>query len=112
MRRLLLWLGLNLPRTRPGQFGTFGLSVYSSLGAESLAPALAADHDPQLRRHRPRRRRSRSGSIYDHRVMDGATVARALARLEDVLTGPILDELQAMVSATAGRGVAARWGRP
>src|SRR5687767_12229367 len=38
LRRALLWLGLNLPRTRPGQFGTFGLSVYSSLGAESLHP--------------------------------------------------------------------------
>ena len=37
-RRALLWLGLNLPRSRPAQFGTFGLSVYSSLGAESLHP--------------------------------------------------------------------------
>ena len=32
--------------------------------------------------------------IYDHRVMDGATVARVLARLEDVLTGPILEEIR------------------
>src|SRR6185503_5172798 len=38
LRRTLLWLGLNLQRMRPGQFGTFGLSVYSSLGAESLHP--------------------------------------------------------------------------
>ena len=30
----------------------------------------------------------------DHRVMDGATVARALRRLEEVLTGPITDELR------------------
>ncbi|HEY0438608.1 MAG TPA: 2-oxo acid dehydrogenase subunit E2, partial [Xanthobacteraceae bacterium] len=33
--------------------------------------------------------------IFDHRVLDGATAARALARLEEVLNGPILDELRA-----------------
>ena len=38
LRRLILWLGLNLPRSRGHQFGTFGLSVYSSLGSESLHP--------------------------------------------------------------------------
>jgi pyruvate/2-oxoglutarate dehydrogenase complex dihydrolipoamide acyltransferase (E2) component len=31
--------------------------------------------------------------IYDHRVMDGATVARALARLEQILNTSILDEI-------------------
>ena len=38
VRRLLLWLGLNVPHARFRRFGTFGLSVYSSLGAESLHP--------------------------------------------------------------------------
>jgi pyruvate/2-oxoglutarate dehydrogenase complex dihydrolipoamide acyltransferase (E2) component len=32
--------------------------------------------------------------IYDHRVMDGADVARALIRLEEVLNGEIVDELK------------------
>ena len=96
VRRALLWLGLNLPRTRPGQFGTFGLSVYSSLGAESLHPlspltttlnygVIDPDGTVWVR------------LIYDHRVVDGATVARALDRLEKVLTGPILGELRGMV---------------
>jgi hypothetical protein len=31
--------------------------------------------------------------VYDHRVLDGATVARALGHLEEVLHGPIADEL-------------------
>ena len=44
LRRAAMWLGLNLPRTRAGQFGTFGLSTYSSLGAESLHPLVATDH--------------------------------------------------------------------
>ena len=75
MRRFLLWLGLNSSaRPRPGQFGTFGLSVYSSLGAESLHPlspltttlnygVIDADGTVWVR------------LIYDHRVLDGATVA-------------------------------------
>ena len=94
VRRRLLWLGLNLPRTRPGQFGTFGLSVYSALGAESLHPlspltttltygVIELDGAVWVR------------LVYDHRVFDGATAARALARLEEVLTGPILAELRA-----------------
>jgi hypothetical protein len=96
VRRALLWLGLNLPRTRPGQFGTFGLSVYSSLGAESLHPlsplattlnygVIDPDGTVWVR------------LVYDHRVFDGATAARALDRLQKALLGPILDELRDMV---------------
>jgi hypothetical protein len=34
--------------------------------------------------------------IYDHRVMDGAIVARALARLEQILNTSILDEIRSL----------------
>jgi hypothetical protein len=34
--------------------------------------------------------------IYDHRVMDGATVARALARLDQVLNQDIANELRSL----------------
>ena len=34
--------------------------------------------------------------IYDHRVLNGSTVARALASLEAELTGPTLAELRSM----------------
>ncbi len=92
---MLLWVGLNTARARFVQFGTFGLSVYSSLGAESLHPigpltttltygVIDPDGGVTVR------------LVYDHRVMDGATVARALARLEAELTGPILAELRGM----------------
>ncbi|SRR5581483_9790195 len=97
VRRLLLWLGLNLERTRPGQFGTFGLSSYSALGAESLHPlspltttvnygVIDPDGSAMVR------------VVYDHRVTDGATIARALARLEAVLTGEVLAELRQMAA--------------
>jgi hypothetical protein len=98
VRRLLLWLGLNLSRTRPGQFGTFGLSSYSALGAESLHPLSPLTTTLNYGVIDP------DGSVtvrlvYDHRVTDGATIARALARLEAVLTGEVLDELRAMASS-------------
>jgi hypothetical protein len=93
LRRFLWWVGLNIGRQRGNYFGTFGLSVYSGLGAESLHPlsplttvlnygVIASDGSVDVR------------IIYDHRVMDGATVARALERLETELTGGILDELR------------------
>lgn len=99
LRRFLLWLGLNLPRSRPGLFGTFGLSVYSSLGSESLHPlspltttltygVIGADGAVDVR------------LVYDHRVLDGATVARALARLEAELTGAVCAELRDLCKAT------------
>jgi hypothetical protein len=93
LRRLIWWLGLNIGRQRGNYFGTFGVSVYSALKAESLHPlapvttvlnygVFADDGSVDVR------------IIYDHRVMDGATVARVLARLEEVLTGPVLEELR------------------
>jgi hypothetical protein len=99
LRRLIWWVGLNVGRQRANYFGTFGISVYSALGAESLHPlspltatlnygVLALDGSLDVR------------LIYDHRVMDGATVARALARLEEVLNTTIRDELS-MPSARA-----------
>jgi hypothetical protein len=98
LRRLLWWIGLNVGRQRGNYFGTFGVSVYSALNAESLHPLLpltvvmnygviADDGKVDVR------------IIYDHRVMDGATVARALAKMEQVLNGPIVDELRTLEKA-------------
>jgi hypothetical protein len=94
LRRLLFWLGLNLPRSRTSHFGTFGLSVYSALGAESLHPlspvttltygVIDPDGTVYVR------------LVYDHRVLDGAMVARALARMEEELKGAICAELQTL----------------
>ncbi len=94
LRRLLCWLGMNIGRQRANYFGTFYVSVYSSLGAECLHPLspatttlnygiIAPDGGVDAR------------IIYDHRVLDGSTVARALQRLESELTGEILAELRA-----------------
>lgn len=99
LRRFLWWLGLNIGRQRANFFGTFGVTSYSALGAESLHPispvtmlnygVIAADGSVDVR------------IIYDHRIMDGATVARALAKLEAELTGSIVAELQSPAQAAA-----------
>jgi hypothetical protein len=97
LRRLGVWVGLNVPRQRVNNTGTFLVSVYSALGAESLHPIapvtslnygiIGADGTVTVR------------IIYDHRVMDGPTVARALEQLEAELNGSILAELQAGAEA-------------
>jgi hypothetical protein len=95
LRRAFWWICLNIGRQRGNYFGTFGVSVYSALNAESLHPlsplttllnygVMSNDGMLDVR------------IIYDHRVMNGATVARALGRLEEILNTVILDEVRAL----------------
>lgn len=95
LRRAMWWLGLNIGRQRGNYFGTFAVSVYSALNAESLHPlsplttllnygVMGSDGVVDVR------------IIYDHRVMNGATVARALARLEEVLNTVVADEVRSL----------------
>lgn len=92
------WVGLNFGRQRANYIGTFAVSVYSALGAESLHPlspittllnygVMTPDGDLDVR------------IIYDHRVMNGATVARALVRLEEILVGTVLEEIHALAKS-------------
>jgi hypothetical protein len=99
VRRALWWAGLNtFGRKRAHFMGTFGVSAYSSLGASSLHPlslltttlnygVIDPDGGVDVR------------VVYDHRVMDGSTVARALADLERVLRHEIVAELRYLESA-------------
>jgi hypothetical protein len=93
VRWLLMWLALNIGRQRANRFGTFQLSVYSGLGAESLNPLtplttlinygpISEDGTVSVRIH------------YDHRVMDGADVARALQKFETILNETMTEELR------------------
>jgi hypothetical protein len=93
IRRLAWWYGLNGSGSRRARrFGTFGISVYSSLGVESLHPiapvTTVLNYGPIAASGRVNVR-----LVYDHRVLDGAAVGRALLRLEEVLAGPIVREL-------------------
>ena len=94
LRRSIWWLALNLARLRANQFGTFGLSAVSSTKTDIIEPRaplttvvtygfIEADGSVAVR------------VIFDHRVLDAMTLARALERLEAILNGPIADELRA-----------------
>jgi hypothetical protein len=89
LRRCIWWYGLNSSGyKRARNLGTFGVSVYSGLGAEGLHPLspltttlnygiIADDGTVDVR------------VVYDHRVLDGATIARALEDLEGLLNHEI-----------------------
>lgn len=101
LRRVLWSITLNVSGAkRSKRFGTFGLTTYGSLGAESLHPIS------------PLTTTLTFGPIdtlgvvcvkiiYDHRVLDGAYVARRLLDLETALLGPVLDELNGRSTAHA-----------
>jgi hypothetical protein len=84
LRRLIWWLAFNTPRLRQHYVGTFGISVLGHLGAEILHPVSPVttfvSYGPF----------AADGTVtvtvgFDHRVMDGAVVARAMALLEEKL---------------------------
>jgi hypothetical protein len=101
LRRFLIWQTLSLSGAkRAKRFGTFGLSSYGSLGAEQVHPR--AIHTSLLT-FGPI---SPAGDVvakivYDHRVLDGACVARCLKHLEDVLHTEVLSELRGLSSQAA-----------
>jgi hypothetical protein len=93
VRRLFWWWALNGSGPRRARlFGTFGVSVTAGAGASALAlvsPLTTTLHYGKF---------DARGNIdvrltFDHRVLDGMTVARALTDLEDVLRGEIREEL-------------------
>jgi len=94
VRRLLWWSTLHISGyKRAKRFGTFGLTSYGALGAESLHPISPLTTTMTYGPISP------AGEvivklIYDHRVLDGAYIARRLRDIEETLHGPILDELR------------------
>jgi hypothetical protein len=101
VRRLAWWYGLHTSGGRRARtFGTFGVSATAGLGAAAvnlLSPLtstltygpLSAGGTLDVRLH------------FDHRVLDGAPVARALAELEDVLRTDIAAEMGKLAGAPA-----------
>lgn len=93
LRRFLWWQTLHLSGyKRAKRLGTFGLSSYGRLGAEQIHPLGPLT---TLLTFGPI---NSAGEVvvkivYDHRVLDGAEVARYLAEMEQVLHHEILAEL-------------------
>ena len=101
LRRAAWWIGLNWGRQRGNYFGTFAVSVYSALKAESLhplVPVTAVLNYGVMSEHGEVDVRI----IYDHRVMNGTTVATALGRLEEILNSAIVEELSSLQGKDQG----------
>jgi hypothetical protein len=98
LRRMIWWWNLNVATTsRAKRVGTFFLSTLAGRGAEiQLPPSVQTgcltfgplDHDGVCR----------VTLAYDHRVMDGALVADALQRLEQILLTEIAAELRELTT--------------
>ncbi len=95
LRRMLLWLALNIGRQRTRYLGTYGIITTAALGVESIhvlsvQPTtmaygiIADDGSLQVR------------LFWDHRVVDAVIVASALTRFEQILNGAIADEISAL----------------
>jgi hypothetical protein len=101
LRRAILWWRTQVSGPRRAYYlGTFGVSVTAGLGATQLSlrsPVTTVLHYGQF---------DRQGELdvritFDHRVLDGGTVARAMADLEAVLLNEILAELDGLRLARA-----------
>ena len=102
LRRFGWWISLHwLGEKRAKRLGTFGLSVYAGLGASSTHPLLPVSF---LLNYGVMDERGRITVrlIYDHRVVDGALIARALATMETILNGTILEELDSLEADQSG----------
>src|SRR5262245_23741326 len=96
IRRLLWWLAAKIGRQGANHIRTFGMSAIPSPGTEVVQPRTAwtsfISYGYSL---------NEDGVIkvpitWDHRVFDAATAGRVLARFEEVLNGPIADELRTL----------------
>ena len=106
LRRAFWWWTLNVSgEKRAKRTGTVFLTTIAGQGAEIQHPPafLTANmtYGPL-----DERGRSRVTIAYDHRLMDGATVAARLAELEATLNGPIAAELEEMIRTHAKRKAA------
>jgi hypothetical protein len=108
VRRLLWWSTLNVSGyKRCKRFGTFGLSSYGALGAEQVHPISPLTTTLTYGPIDPATQHVVVKLIYDHRVLDGAYVARRLRDIEETLNGPILEELCGGPPTMAGGPAAA-----
>lgn len=92
LRKLVWYVGANYGRFRPNYMGTFCVTSCSNLGAETLHPIAPTTFTLSHGTVRA------SGQVavrltFDHRVIDGADIARALELLERVMNQHVLEEL-------------------
>lgn len=99
LRRAVLWANINSASPkRCTRIGTFSLSTLAGLGASNHGHPTICTTSLSFTPLETDGR-CRVTLICDHRVLDGATAARALGALEAMLCGPIMAELQSLTPA-------------
>jgi len=94
IRRFLWSVSLNVSgRARAKRFGTFGVTTLGGRGVEQIHP-LSPLTTTLTFGPIDAKGKVTVKIIYDHRVLDGAYVARRLVDLEKILNGAILEELR------------------
>lgn len=96
LRRVGWWMTFNLSgNKRATRLGTFALTTLSGQGVTIDRPP--SIHTSTLT-YGPldERGHSQVTIVYDHRLMDGLTIAGCLVRLEEILHGPIAAELKSL----------------
>ena len=93
LRRPIMWLAFNVARMRAQYFGTFTVTAASFMGVDALHLPTWTTSLLTFGVFGP------TGQVplritMDHRVFDGVAIARIMARLEEILKGPIVQELQ------------------
>lgn len=99
-RAILRWNMRSFSPKRAGRIGTFSLSTLSGFNATNrLHPTICTTSLS----YAPLETDGRClvTLLADHRVLDGVTAARALARLEEVLRGAMLEELTSLARQRA-----------
>ena len=99
LRRMLWWIGYNVwGDRRARRFGTFGMTTISAQGANITQPpnilTSTFSYGPL-----DEQGRSRLALSYDHRLLDGLTVAGILADVEHTLQTEIAAELATLATA-------------
>ncbi|WP_315782310.1 MULTISPECIES: acyltransferase [unclassified Bradyrhizobium] len=103
LRRFAWWVGLNFGRQRANWFGNFSVTSIAACGGGRLH---ALSPGPFIINYDVVRPDQTIDILirWDHRVTDGAMIARTAIRLEEVLNGEIAAELRA--SSALGPGLA------
>jgi hypothetical protein len=100
-RRFAFWQTLYLSGyKRCKRFGTFMISSLGNLGATQLHPIAPMTSYLTFGPIRPDGRVT-VVVVYDHRVMDGRSVAHSVQELDRALHGEVLDELRGLSRAAA-----------
>ncbi len=101
LQRFMLWLKWDISGKRRVKYmGTFGMSNYGMLGAESLHP-IGPQTSVLTLGPLSEEGKLTAKLIYDHRVLDGGFIARALNQLEEVIHTTVLEEMLQMRSVAA-----------